>query len=50
MEPVHGGGARQRRVDHARLDDRQTIGRVDGQDAIEPVEPEQHHAVGECAS
>jgi hypothetical protein len=43
-------GARQRDVHDPRLDHRQPVLRIDRQDARQPVEPEDHDAVGERAT
>ena len=50
MKAVRRDGAAQRDVHHARLDDRESILRVDRKDAIEAIEPDQHDAVGERAA
>jgi hypothetical protein len=46
---VRAGRARERHVHHAGLHHRELVLGVDRDDAVEPVEPDDHHVVGERA-
>jgi hypothetical protein len=45
VQPVHAGRTRQRRVHRSGLDERATILGINGDDAAQPVEPDDHRVV-----